>query len=180
MKLLALAVTLAGSVALLGCDKHTSEAGPEGAAGQVPSAIAATPVKVTEEPGMEAGEKTHQASGKGEGASCCGDASSGGESCGGGGGYEEAGGGCNKWDHAADQVARRPVPADADWKTISVTGMTCGGCERRIIANLGSLEGVLAVEADAELGQVRVATAQGQDLRQAAVDRINELGYRAQ
>ena len=58
-------------------------------------------------------------------------------------------------------------------------GMTCAGCERRVIANLGQLEGVLAVEADAELGQVRIAMAQGGDLRKAAVDRINSLGYQA-
>jgi copper chaperone CopZ len=65
------------------------------------------------------------------------------------------------------------------WEEIPVEGMTCGGCERRVIANLGELRGVLAVEADAELGKVRVAMARGSALRGAAVERINALGYRA-
>jgi copper chaperone CopZ len=86
---------------------------------------------------------------------------------------------CNQWDEEAAQVAQRKVPADAEWRTIPVTGMTCGGCERRIIASLGKVEGVLAVEADAELGQVRIATAHGNDLRSVAVDKINQLGYSA-
>jgi copper chaperone CopZ len=86
---------------------------------------------------------------------------------------------CNQWDGAAAEVARREVPADAEWKTIPVSGMTCGGCERRIIASLGKVEGVLAVEADAELGQVRIATAHGSDLREVAVEKINQLGYSA-
>jgi copper chaperone CopZ len=89
-------------------------------------------------------------------------------------------GSCNQWDDEAAEVARREVPADAVWKTIPVNGMTCGGCERRIIASLGKLDGVLAVEADAELGQVRIATAQGTDLREVAVEKINQLGYSAQ
>lgn len=88
-------------------------------------------------------------------------------------------GSCNQWDEAAAQVARREVPPDAEWKTIPVTGMTCGGCERRIIASLGKVQGVLAVEADAELGQVRIATARGTDLRDLAVETINQLGYSA-
>ena len=80
---------------------------------------------------------------------------------------------------AAAEVARRPIPADAAWTTIAVSGMTCGGCERRVIADLGQLAGVLAVEADAELGQVRVASARGTSLRGQAIDRINTLGYKA-
>jgi copper chaperone CopZ len=88
-------------------------------------------------------------------------------------------GSCNQWDDEAAEVARRQVPADAEWKTIPVAGMTCGGCERRIIASLGKVDGVLAVEADAELGQVRIATAHGTDLRDVAVAKINQLGYSA-
>ena len=186
MKLLALAVTLAGTVALAGCDKHSSEARAAGSAGaEGAAALAATPVegavKVVhdDKAHASAGQKTASASagaGEQEGGSC-GDAMAEG-SCGGKEG--DPAGGCNQWDEAASEVAKRPVPADASWKTIAVSGMTCGGCERRVIAKLGALEGVLAVEADAELGQVRVATARGVDLRQAAVDRINELGYKAQ
>jgi copper chaperone len=88
-------------------------------------------------------------------------------------------GSCNQWDDEASAIARRVVPDDAEWKTIPVSGMTCGGCERRIIAHLGKVEGVLAVEADAELGQVRIAMAPGKDLRAVAVDTINSLGYSA-
>lgn len=88
-------------------------------------------------------------------------------------------GSCNQWDDEASTVARRVVPDDAEWKTIPVSGMTCGGCERRIIANLGKVDGVLAVEADAELGQVRIAMAPGSDLRAIAVEKINALGYSA-
>jgi copper chaperone CopZ len=97
-------------------------------------------------------------------------------------GMTEAGscsGGCDQFDEAAAEVARRPVPASAVWQTIPVSGMVCGGCERRIIASVGQLQGVLAVEADAELGQVRIAMAPGKDLRRTAVARINSLGYTA-
>jgi len=72
---------------------------------------------------------------------------------------DEGAGGCNKWDAEAAAVLERGVPKDASWKTYAVTGMTCGGCERKVIAKLGTIDGVLGVEADAELGQVRVATA---------------------
>jgi copper chaperone CopZ len=78
-------------------------------------------------------------------------------------------------------VIAREVPKDAVWTTLSVEGMTCGGCEQRIIANVGSIEGIFAVEADAELGQVRVATAKGSDgLKREAADKISSLGYRVQ
>jgi copper chaperone CopZ len=62
-----------------------------------------------------------------------------------------------------------------------VSGMTCGGCERRIIAKLGEIEGILAVEADAELGQVRFAYAHGADaLARTATEQISSLGYKVQ
>jgi copper chaperone len=87
-------------------------------------------------------------------------------------------GGCNQWDEAAAEVIKRELPADAEWRTFAVSGMTCGGCERRVIANVGELDGVLAVEADAELGQVRIAVAPGNsELAGAAADRIGSLGY---
>jgi copper chaperone len=161
MKTLALSAAWMGlvAIALGGCDKHAAQAKPQPAATRAQSPM--KPVKVME-------EKPHHAAGS-EGGQCAGEMA-GGESC---------EGGCNQWDDAASEVARRPVPADADWKTIPVSGMTCGGCERRIIAHLGKVEGVLAVEADAELGQVRIATARGADLRKVAVDTINQLGYSA-
>ena len=167
MKTLALSAALSGLVALAlaGCDKHAAQARPEPAAAtraQSPM----KPVKVMEEKAHHV--KTAEAGG--EGGQCAGGMAEG-ESC---------EGGCNQWDEAAAEVARRPVPRDAEWKTIQVSGMTCGGCERRITASLGKVDGVLAVEADAELGQVRIATARGKDLRKVAVDAINQLGYSAQ
>lgn len=96
---------------------------------------------------------------------------------------EEAGEGmgCNQWNDAADKVAQRDIPTDADWNVLSVTGMSCGGCERRIIANVGALEGVVSVEADAELGKVRVAVAKGNTTAgDAAKAKIKALGYRIQ
>jgi copper chaperone len=167
MKTLALSAALTGviAIALGGCDKPAAQARPEPAAAtraQSPM----KPVKVME-------EKTHHvktAAAGSEDGQCAGGMAEG-ESC---------EGGCNQWDEAASEVARRPVPKDAEWKTIQVSGMTCGGCERRITASLGKVDGVLAVEADAELGQVRIATARGSDLRKVAVDAINQLGYSAE
>jgi copper chaperone CopZ len=87
--------------------------------------------------------------------------------------------GCSQWDEAAAAVGRREVPSDAEWATIPVEGMTCGGCERRIIASLGSAPGIVGVEADAELGQVRVAFARGsKGPTEDARARIAALGYR--
>ncbi len=167
MKTLALSAALTGfiAIALGGCDKPAAQARPEPAAAtraQSPM----KPVKVMEE---KAHHVTTAAAGSEDGQ-CAGGMAEG-KSC---------EGGCDQWDEAAAEVARRPVPQDAEWKTIEVSGMTCGGCERRITASLGKVEGVLAVEADAELGQVRIATVRGNDLRKVAVDAINQLGYTAQ
>jgi copper chaperone CopZ len=165
MKMHGLSAVLLGTglfaLALGGCDKHPGQGKPQPAAAtraQSPM----KPVKVME-------EKPHHTA-TAEGGQCAGGMAEG-KSC---------EGGCDQWDQAAAEVAKRPVPADAEWKTIPVSGMTCGGCERRIIASLGKVEGVLAVEADAELGQVRIATTRGADLREVAVETINQLGYSAQ
>ncbi len=167
MRTLALSAVLAGlvAIALGGCDKHQAQAKSQPAAA-MKTQSPLKPVKVME-------EKSHhaQSTAGAEGSQCAG-AMAEGESC---------EGGCDQWDDEASEVARRVVPADAEWKTIPVSGMTCGGCERRIIAHLGKVEGVLAVEADAELGEVRIAMARGKaDLRKVAVAKINELGYSAQ
>lgn len=91
------------------------------------------------------------------------------------------GGGCNQWDEAAAEIAKKEVPTDAQWQVLKVEGMTCGGCERRIIANVGALDGVVAVEADSELGQVRVAIASGNTKAgKAAASKIGELGFKIQ
>jgi copper chaperone CopZ len=152
------------AIALGGCDKHQAQANRKTPAAATRAQSPLEPVKVMEETPRPA------ATAEGEGGEC-GSGMAKGESC---------EGGCNQWDTAAGEVARRVVPDDAEWKTIPVSGMTCGGCERRIIANLGKVQGVLAVEADAELGQVRIAMAKGADLRKVAVDHINALGYSAQ
>jgi copper chaperone len=167
MRLNAAALSFLLVTALAGCDKHV----PEPAASKQPKVAASTqaaspvqaPVKVMEAAATTA---TATATAEGEGGSC-------------GGSMDSCSGGCSQWDDEASEVAKRTVPTGAQWKTIQVSGMTCGGCERRIIANLGKVEGVLAVEADAELGEVRVATAQDADLRATAVERINALGYSA-
>ncbi len=89
--------------------------------------------------------------------------------------------GCNKWEKAAATMAKQEIPDDANWKVLKVEGMTCGGCEQRIIANVGKIAGVVAVEADSELGQVRVAVASGnKEAGSAASAKISELGYTVQ
>jgi copper chaperone CopZ len=111
-----------------------------------------------------------------EGGSCAGEKAGG--TC---AGEEGEAGGCSQWDAKAAEVARRATPTDAEWVTIAVKGMSCGGCERRIVANLGQVDGILGVEADAELGQVRVAYAKGNDRMSAdARARIAALGYKLQ
>ncbi len=155
------ALSLLVIAALAACDKHAPQ--PAAAKKQVAASTrAASPVKV-----MESEVTATASAGEASGGTC-------------GGSMDSCSGGCGQWDGEAAEVAKRVVPEGAAWKTIKVSGMTCGGCERRIIANLGKLEGVLAVEADAELGEVRVAMAQNTDLRAAAVERINALGYSAQ
>lgn len=155
--------------ALAGCDKHAPE--PAASKKQVAASTqAASPVKVMEATATATATPAATATaaaGEGEGGTC-------------GGSMDSCSGGCDQWDGEAAEVAKRVVPKDSAWRTIKVSGMTCGGCERRIIANLGKLDGVLAVEADAELGEVRVAMAKDADLRNAAVERINALGYSAQ
>ncbi|MEE9385010.1 MAG: heavy metal-associated domain-containing protein [Nannocystaceae bacterium] len=84
--------------------------------------------------------------------------------------------GCNKWDAEAEAVLKNKVPSDAKWQTYKVSGMTCGGCERKVIANLGKIDGVVGVEADAELGQVRVAISpKAPKALTAARDKLNTL-----
>jgi copper chaperone CopZ len=96
-------------------------------------------------------------------------------------GKQEEAGGCNKWDAEAAAVTKRDVPDNAVWKTLKVAGMTCGGCERRVIAHVGKLDGVVSVEADSELGQVRIALASKHgDSAEAATAEIKRLGYRVE
>ena len=89
---------------------------------------------------------------------------------------DDPAGGCNQWDAEAARVLEKKVPADATWTIYRVSGMKCGGCERRVIAKLGTLEGVVGVEADAEMGQVRVATSpKSPDAAKRAREALNGL-----
>jgi copper chaperone CopZ len=91
---------------------------------------------------------------------------------------EHEGGGCNQWDDAASEVTKRKVTDDAVWVSFDVDGMTCGGCERRIQAKVGELDGVVAVEASSELSRVRIAFSKGAENETAARERIASLGYK--
>ena len=109
------------------------------------------------------------------GGSCAGGC--GGGACGGscGGGSCGGGGGCGS--HGATQ-ADTTVPDTAEWTTLSVVGMRCGGCENRIKKAVGAMEGVLAVKADHKSGQVRIATRPGvAKVRDHAGPRISQLGF---
>ncbi len=167
----------AAALALVGCQK---DATPESkaAATNAASPTAETVAQPTAARVAEAAAPTHAATAD-EGYSCGGKAEQ--EKLGCAGMGEEEGGGCNQWDDEASAVTKRAVPNDAVWTSYSVDGMTCGGCERRIIANVGRLDGVVAVEASAELGRVRVALAPGaKTTPDQAKARIAELGYRIQ
>ena len=89
------------------------------------------------------------------------------------------GSGCDRWDDEAAEVTKREVPADAVWTTWQVEGMHCGGCERRVIAKVGQIEGVVGVKANAGTGRVSVAIAPGAEAHLAeARAGIATLGYR--
>jgi copper chaperone CopZ len=98
----------------------------------------------------------------------CGDE---GGSCGG-----SCGGGCMA-EMDKPEPAMAPVPADAVWTEMAVTGMHCGGCARRIKNALVKVDGVLGVEVDLGTHTVKVATAKGTDGRALAAPAITALGY---
>ena len=169
-------LALALSVLILsvaGCEKHGAEPEEVAVAG-APNQMGASRVA---EAAFASADRVATAAKPAEAPAdekmSCGDGEKTGESC------DGTGEGCSKWDAEATRVAKREVPADAVWATIPVQGMTCGGCERRVIANLGGVEGILGVEADAELGQVRIAFAKGNDgIAAAARSHIAKLGYK--
>lgn len=77
--------------------------------------------------------------------------------------------------------APRNVPPDATWTEVSVKGMRCGGCEKRIEAALAGLEGVYDVDASHTSASVRIATAPtDRTVRDRVVPQIEALGFRAQ
>jgi copper chaperone len=98
-----------------------------------------------------------------------------GGSCGGSCGAE---GGCGA--AAAAPAPTWSTPTDAAWTELSVTGMHCGGCARRVERALSQVAGVLGVEVDLGKATVKVATAKGVDGRQLTKSTIDSLGYRVQ
>lgn len=158
-------VLVALSFAVIGCTRDGAKTDTE------ESQVVPATAKVVAAPTKEVAAPTKEAS-KAESAdedsSCAGMMAEG----------NECSGGCDQWDGAANDVLRRKLPDGAKWASLSVEGMTCGGCERRIIANVGKTEGVLKVEADAELGRVRVATLDNAKAVGAAKEKIRSLGYK--
>ncbi len=110
-----------------------------------------------------------------KGGSCCG-GSGGGGSCGGGAG---CGGMCG--GAMAAPTPPTDGPADAAWSSLKVSGMRCGGCAKRIMAAVGKLDGVVAVQADHGTGQVLWAVHKGdRDRRDVVAGEIQKLGYQPQ
>ena len=127
------------------------------AAAPKPAAAApmATPAPI-EEPSADTND--HHACGGACGASCNG-------SC---------GAGCMA---AAGDAPKQDVPKDATWASLTVDGMHCGGCARRIQTRLAQLDGVVGSEVDLGTHTVRVAVKKGVDARAIATPAIDELGY---
>ncbi len=71
----------------------------------------------------------------------------------------------------------KDIPKDAQWASLTVDGMHCGGCARRIQSRLAQLDGVVGSEVDLGTHTVRVAVKKGIDARAIATPAIDELGY---
>lgn len=63
---------------------------------------------------------------------------------------------------------------------LTVTGMSCTGCESRIAKTLGRLEGVRAVEADHRSGTVAVEFESGELGETTIRERLIQAGYEVQ
>ena len=61
-------------------------------------------------------------------------------------------------------------------RTITVTGMSCGGCEEAVETAVGDLEGVASVSADNEADSV---TVEGDVDVDAIVAAVEDAGYEA-
>ena len=162
-----LAIALIGCANLSGCAKETApKEGGEVAPSAAKAVAEPTPTAVTKEVAAK-DELASNTSNTDESMSCAGAEYE---------DKEEKAGGCNQWDAEAAAVLKKEVPSDALWATYTVSGMKCGGCERRVIAKIGTVDGVVGVEADAELGQVRVATsAQAPKAVELARTELNKL-----
>jgi copper chaperone CopZ len=60
--------------------------------------------------------------------------------------------------------------------TLTVTGMSCGGCESNVVEALEGAEGVESASADREAG---TATAEGEADVDALVAAVSDAGYEA-
>ena len=155
---------------LIGCTKSEATVSPEAAKTE------ATPTAVAQQPGAVAFPQTVPATPApavpaAEESTCGG----GGACCGGGGGS------CCGGAMADTATIPTDAPATAAWSTVKVDGMRCGRCAKKIMAALGKVEGIVAVQADATTGQVRWAVDPGHDAqRDGVIAEIRKLGYQPQ
>jgi copper chaperone CopZ len=146
---------------LIGCTKS------ESASPSAKSAPAPEPVATAQQPGAIALPQTPPAVPPAAVAEAEGTCGGGGSCCGGAGDVETA-------------AIPSDAPANAAWSTLNVS-MRCGKCAKKIMAALGKVEGVIAVQADADSDQVRWAVGQGHaDNRDAVIAEIRKLGYQPQ
>jgi copper chaperone CopZ len=103
--------------------------------------------------------------------------SGGGDSCGG-----SCGGSCGAscGGEAGGAPLWAPLPANSTWTPLTVAGMRCGGCARRIERALANVDGVLGVKADVRMARIEVATKPGVDARALVKPTIDGLGYQVQ
>jgi copper chaperone CopZ len=145
---------------LVGCSKSEGTVAPAAKA-------EATPTAVAQQPGAIALPQAPPAVPPAAVAETEGTCGGGGSCCGGAGDVETA-------------AIPSDAPANAAWSTLSVS-MRCGKCAKKIMAALGKVEGVIAVQADADSDQVRWAVGQGHaDNRDAVIAEIRKLGYQPQ
>lgn len=171
---------IAIALLLVGCAR--SEGAPAATSGSDPAATTAAapataPAAVAAETAVSepAPVSTAPAMAAEKGGSCCGGGAGGG-TCGGGAG---CGGMCG--GAMAAPTPPTDGPANAAWSSLKVSGMRCGGCAKRIMAAVGKLDGVVAVQADHGTGQVLWAVHKGdRDRRDLVAGEIQKLGYQPQ
>lgn len=63
--------------------------------------------------------------------------------------------------------------------TIKVTGMMCGGCEKRVENALKQIEGITEVTANHSSGEVTIKT-EGEVNKEQIKEAIEDIGYEVQ
>lgn len=76
-----------------------------------------------------------------------------------------------------DERNREPSGTDMSRVSLTVGGMDCTGCEKRIAAALGRLEGVGRVEADYLTGTVVIEYDPAAVKEPALIRRLEDAGY---